>query len=74
MGEKIARGSGPESTKYDRDRHAKMQLRDQKYGNIKVFQNPRELNVCVKCSKEIFSHELLIAGRSYHGECFRCEL
>jgi hypothetical protein len=73
IGEKIARGGGPEPTKYDRDRHAKMQLRDQKYGQIRVFQNQRLNDLCCKCGLEIVMNQIVVFGRNYHGRCFHLE-
>lgn len=62
----------PESTAYDRARHAKMKLRSIGYGYHHVNRTLNGLPVCAGCGNEI-EHQAVrysINKEPYHKECF----
>ncbi len=74
MSDKIARGDGPEPTKYDRRRHEEMNLRPigRFYGNTFIGLSSFDpYPVCCQCGREIITPHVIICGDHFHNECYK---
>lgn len=67
---KITGAGRPEPTNYDRQRHAKMNLRPIGYGFFPVNRTIDPI-LCGKCFNEIQNPTRFHNGKPYHVECYR---
>ena len=73
--DRIARGGGPENSKYDRRRHEQMRLRPiGTYGQTFIGLKALPTNItCSGCGRGINGSHLIIGTEHYHfGGCFKC--
>jgi hypothetical protein len=70
----VSRGSGPENSTYDKQRHESMRLRQfGLYGVVKSFPSAEVSEFrCETCYEKINSPHIIISGRHFHKGCFKC--